>query len=172
MEIPVSLDYLAGPDLFFRVIKRGKSVSVGKPEKANKNTASIKTVIPQSILERPPESGSKCFGSQDPVRRKMGSRPHPDPPNVRHPKIKRQKRKLIHLRECPLNQAHPESTSRVPGRRIGKRVSAWSQPCRSKASNFSLVLAETRRNASHAYHFDPPIRFATARRFQTRIVLG
>ena len=35
MKIPVPLDYLAGPDLFFRVIKRRKSVSVGKPEKAH-----------------------------------------------------------------------------------------------------------------------------------------
>ena len=39
----------------------------------------------------------------------MGGAPHPDPPSTRHPKTKRKKRKLIHLRECPLNQAHPES---------------------------------------------------------------
>src|SRR4029077_5587325 len=35
VEIPISLQYLRGPDLFFRVIKRWKSVSVSKTEKAD-----------------------------------------------------------------------------------------------------------------------------------------
>ena len=35
VEIPISPQYLRGPDLFFRVIKRWKSVSVSKPEKAD-----------------------------------------------------------------------------------------------------------------------------------------
>ena len=35
MEIPIARYYLAGPDLFFRVVEGWESVSMSKPENAN-----------------------------------------------------------------------------------------------------------------------------------------
>ena len=69
----------------------------------------------------------------------MGCGPHPDPPSARHPKINIQKGEVIHLRKCPLNQAHPESgVQRLPSAFTVHRSPAHRSPFTVHRSPFTV----------------------------------
>jgi hypothetical protein len=73
-----------------------------------KNTASIKTVIPQSILARPPESGSKFLWLTRLYPAKDGSQILAGRSERPASNDQEAKKKLVHLRARPDNQAHPD----------------------------------------------------------------